>query len=385
MPYPAEHTFGSLSGPYTWSYSDGSPGGSAEQPWKTRVNIHPASKSNPKRADGTRPMSSWSHYGGWWRSPSDTEGTVYDAFGTDITYQGCCAPANIDPPLLKVWDGGADYARLKALASWSERQVEYSDALRSAGQTAGMVGDLGKGMAKTLEEAMTKRGVGIARHWKKLPGWYLQYLYGWKPLMDDISNATDRLVKGFDEGNSLHVILKAGWKGRKEVLFTNGGGQWDSNLNVDTWLLLEQRNKAIFKYAFPADRLPTLQPVGFFGGLWEAAPMSFVLDWVAPVGTWLTALDANTLAVYFEEGCSSEMVRALEVRSEHRPAYPPPWWLTSELRNFDTELIVKPFAFTRVLESPWSLTSRIPFRADLNLNHAAQGLALLSQALKKLY
>jgi hypothetical protein len=203
--------------------------------------------------------------------------------------------------------------------------------------------------------------------------------------MDDISNITDRLVKGFDAGNTLHVMLKGSWKGRKEVRFTNGGGNWASYFNVDTWLLLEQKNKSVFKYAFPADRLPTLEPCGFFGGLWEAAPMSFVLDWVAPVGNWLKALDANALAVYFVEGSSSEMVRTIGCRSVHRPIGTVPSWLKVSLINYDTGLILKPYNFTRTLESPWSITSRVPFRADLNLNHAAQGLALLSQALKRLY
>jgi hypothetical protein len=83
---------------------------------------------------------------------------------------GCSTSANIDPSQLNVWTGGRDYARLKALASWSERQVEYSDALRTAGQTAGMVGDLGKGLALELEQAMRKHGKGIARHWKKIAG-----------------------------------------------------------------------------------------------------------------------------------------------------------------------------------------------------------------------
>lgn len=384
MPYPALNVYGEKIGPYRYWYDDGAPPLTDEQSYMARNAVHPASTSNPKRPDGTRAMSAWRHYGGWWRSPSTTKGIIHDAFGYDLFFEGCSAPANIVPSLLQVWDGAADYARLKALSSWTDRQVEYSEALRTAGQTARMVGDLGKGMATELEQAMLKHGKGIARHWKKLPGWYLQYLYGWKPLMDDISNITDRLVKGFDEGNTLHVCLVGKWKGRREVTFSNGGGEWGGFLSADTILLLEQKNKSVFKYAFPADRLPTLEPMGFFGGLWEAAPFSFVVDWVAPVGNWLKALDANTLAVYFEEGCASEMVRTIGVRSEFNPASSP-WWITSELYDFDTTLIVKPFNFTRKLESPWSITSRIPFRADLDLNHAAQGLSLLTQAMNRLY
>lgn len=384
MPYPAVSVDGFLTGPFTVNdWSGWSAVGSAG--YKRTVKSHPASTSNPIRPDGTRAMSAWRHYGGWWRSPSNTEADwVNNSYpGWWQKLNGCFPTANIDPKVLQLWDGGRDTARLRALATWAERQVEYSDALRTAGQTAGMVGDLGKGMAHELESAMSRRGANLARHWKKLPGWYLQYLYGWKPLMDDISNITDRLVKGFDAGNTLHVMLKGKWKGRGEILTSNDGGTWGSYFNVDTYLLVEQRNTAVFKYAFPADRLPTLEPIGFFGGLWEAAPMSFVLDWIAPVGTWLTALDANALACYFVEGSSSEVVRTLSSRCEARQIGEPAW--TATLRNYDTELIIPPYNFTRTLESPWSITSRVPFRADLNLSHAAQGLSLLSQAMKRLW
>lgn len=380
MPYPAIVLDAELIGPWVQTQN----GVSTEFDnigYKRRKQFHPASISNPIRPDGTRAMSAWRHYGGWWRSPSNGESVArhpwYPIY--DVYQKGCLTAADLDPSLLQVWDGGLAQARLNALASWSERQVQYSIALAQAGSTAKMVGDLGKGMAHSLEEAMSKKGVGIARHWKKLPGWYLQWLYGWKPLMDDISNATDRLVKGFDEGNTLHVVLKGKWKGRKEIITGNfGGGARGWAGEVFTTWLIEQKNRSVFKYAFPADRLPTLQPTGFFGGLWEGAPYSFCLDWLAPVGTWLNALDANTLAVYFVEGCSSEMVRALQCSSE-------PGSVEAEMRNYATEIIIRPWNFTRVLESPWSIFTRVPFRADLSLSHAAQGMALLTQAMKRLY
>lgn len=382
MPYPAISVNGTSVGPWklTSNYSSSVYNGTAG--FRRVAQVHPASTSNPIRPDGTRAMSAWRHYGGWWRSPSNADGVAKVGSWEQDFYNGCIETANLNPGVLQVWDGGRDVARLNALASWADRQVEYSDALRTAGDTAKMVGDLGKGLAHELFNAGEKYGRNIARHWKKLPGWYLQYLYGWKPLMDDIANATDRLVRGFDEGNTLHVILKGSWKGRGEVVTDNfKGGSWGSVWNVDTYWDLSQKNRCTMKYAFPADRLPNLQPMGFFGGLWEAAPFSFVADWLAPTGTWLRALDANALAIYFVEGSSSEVVRVVGVRSVHRPLLT----IQAQLRRYETEIIRAPYNFTRVLESPWSITSRIPFRADLNLSHAAQGLSLLTQAMKRLY
>lgn len=382
MPYPGVNVAGTLNGPWMIQYPSGSIVKFNNATYQYVYQYHPASHSNPIQPDGTRRMSAWRHYGGRWRSPSNAKG-VMSSGPYVYRYSGCFPSAPISPAHLKVWSGGRDTARLRALASWSERQVEYSAALRQAGQTARMVGDLGKGLAEELFDATRRYGGNLARHWKKLPEWYLQYLYGWKPLMDDISLITDKLVKGTDMGNTMHVVLKGRWSGKGEQTFTSHGGQWGTPFNCDTILQLEQRNTSVFKYAFPADRIPTLEPIGFFGGLWEGAPYSFVLDWVAPVGSWLNALDACALAIYFVEGSSSESVRTTGVRTIHYPYGTGGFSVT--LDDFETSLIQKPWSFERVLESPWSITSRVPFRADLNLNHAAQGLSLLSQALKGLY
>lgn len=383
MPYPAINLDGYLTGPWTWQFMSNPPVNQPEAGYKRHVQSHPASVSNPMRPDGTRAMSAWRHYGGWWRSPSN--GIGVQRYGPySYTARGCVPVAPIVPGSLQVWNGGRDTARLRALASWAEREVEYGMALRQAGQTARMVGDLGKGLSRELMSEIGKRGAtGVARHWKKLPEWYLQYLYGWRPLMDDISLITDKLVDTIKFTDFMKVKLVGKWKGTAVKTVSSMGGVWGSNFNVDTSFTLTQRNKTVMTYGFPIDRLPNLEPIGFFGGLWEGAPYSFVLDWLAPVGSWLNALDANALACYFLEGCSSEMVRASNPTSRHKNRGDLSW--ITEMSRYDTEFIIPPYNFTRTLESPWSFTSRIPFRADLNLNHAAQGLSLLTQALKRLY
>lgn len=386
MPYPAVNLNGYLDGPFSVT-DTGSPPFWATAGYMRVVKSHPASISNPIGPDGTRAMSPWRHYGGRWRNPSNTEGRQWlTAWGPDVfqrVLSGCSPTADIDPGSLQVWDGGHDTSRLRALASWSDRQVEYSAALAQAGQTARMVGDLGKGFASQIEKALSKKGPQNAKNWKKIPSWYLEYLYGWQPLMDDIDNITDKLVKSVDMGETMHVMLKGRWKGRGEKVVTNSfGSSWGSQYTVESTMQLEQKNTSVFKYMFPSDRLPNLEPTAFFGTTWELAPYSFVLDKVLPVGTWLNALDANALACYFVEGSSSEMVRVLNFSKQEHVGGESGW--TVEMRRFETVLQSRPWNFTRVLENPWSITSRVPFRADLNLSHAAQGMALLSQALIRL-
>lgn len=382
MPYPAANVNGQLTGPWTQTTSSGSTINGTST-FQRMVDIHPASKTNPIRPDGTRGMSSWSHYGGRWSSPTSAVG-LYEVAVPPFwrRYTGCIQTASITPSELQVWAGGRDAAKLKALGHWSERQVELSAALAQAKQTAKMVGDLGKGLAEQMTRAAS-RGGGVPSQWKRIPGWYLQYLYGWKPLMDDLDNITTRLVGDIEMGQTMHVRLTGKWKGRAVRVFSNSsGGTWGSFFNVNSEVLLEQTNRTVLKYMFPSDRLPNLKPTGFFGTTWELVPYSFVLDKLSPVGSWLSALDANALAIYFQEGCSSEMVRALSIDSKHEPIGLPAG-TTAKLSKFETTFVAKPYKFTRLLENPLSLLTRIPFRSDLNLSHAAQGLALLTQAMKR--
>jgi hypothetical protein len=248
-----------------------------------------------------------------------------------------------------------------------------------------MVGDLGKGMANSLFDLLEHKPPQAAKLWKELPGWYLQYLYGWKPLMDDITNSVGRLVDYDLALDVFHLKLRGKWKGRGEYItpdfpaFTSAG-QW----TLRSRLTLEQINRCVLRYDVPNDRLAGLQPLGFFGGLWEGAPYSFVLDWIAPIGDWLTALDANSLGIYFKEGTSSEIVKVLDVVTEDRSQELAPPGYTQYAMNYQVTLERSPWNFVRTLETPWSITSRVPFRADLNLQHAAQGLSLLAVAMKAL-
>lgn len=395
MPYPGKDLNATLKGPWTMKYFEyGVNTGTyqGEVGYQTRMERHPSSITNPVKPDGTRAMSGWSHSGGRWRSASNAAARQQPRGYPPGTYwqelSGCFPTADIRPNELQVWKDGAVMSRLRALASWTERQVEYNAALRQAGQTAKMVGDLGKGLANQLFDAASRKGAtGInARNWKKLPGWYLEYLYGWAPLADDIANGVDKLIDEIRFNDShLDVNLVGKWSGRGEMTFDNAlGSTWGSNNTTDTTLQLKQFNKTVMRYRIPFDRLENLQPLGFFGTQYELAPFSFVLDWVLPVGTWLNALDANALAIYFVEGSTSEMVRATS--SSTRLRYPGGGGgtLISGVAGYDVEIQRWPFRFQRILETPWSITSRVPFRTDLNLSHAAQGLSLLAQALARI-
>lgn len=157
--------------------------------------------------------------------------------------------------------------------------------------------------------------------------------------------------------------------------YANLGIGW----HTDYTLTVEQRCQAQFRYDIPKSGVENVQPLGFFGNLWEGSPYSFVLDWAAPIGDWLTALDANALAPYFTEGCVSEYLKTISATA----AEVGDGWQLSSLGGGPISGI-KPYSFVRVLRGPDTFV-RIPIRNPLSLNHAAQGLSLLTQALKSWY
>ncbi len=343
-----------------------------------------ASTNNGLRLDKTRAMASFSRWGSRMTSDSNIEVISYYSNPAEwFKYNGPPPCLDVSPrsSSLIVWNGGADQAALKAFASWGENKVAYSDALRHAGDTAKMVGDFSKGIAHGLDDLMHQKvkqsGRQVMRQWKKLPGWYLEYLYGWKPLADDIENAVDQLSDMIQLNDSLHVILKGRWSGRAEKKYLVSaplGIGWEAEYR----LIVEQRNEAQFRYNIPNSGLENVQPLGFFGTLWEGSKASFVVDWLAPFGSWLTALDANALAPYFLEGCVSQTIRTISIDREIKSSG---GWNLSSIGGGPVNGI-KPFSFSRSLRGPDTLSVGIPIRNPLSLNHAAQGLSLLSQVMK---
>lgn len=347
-----------------------------------------ASTNNPLRIDKTRQMAPFQRWGSRMISDARIEvRSFYYAPWEWFEYTGPRPALYVtSASQLRVWSGGADAALLKAFASWGEKKVAYSTALQQAGQTSRMVGDMARGIAEGLDAQMTKHGRKQwgrqqMRNWKKLPGWYLQYLYGWKPLADDIENVVDQLSESIQFNDSLHVILKGQWKGRGEKVFRVTAGGLTVGWATEYSLVVEQRNQAQFRYDIPNSGLANVQPLGFFGNLWEGSPYSFVLDWAAPIGQWLTALDANALAPYFVEGSVSEYLKTVSISAKEVSVG---GWQVSSLGGGPINGI-KPYSFSRVLRGPSTLSVGIPIRNPLSLNHGAQGLALLAQKLKSWY
>lgn len=129
---------------------------------------------------------------------------------------------------------------------------------------------------------------------KDVSGLYLQYKFGWRPLMNDIHGAYNLLQKGINE-QPLQVkataveshLASASTSGRFQV---HGTGKKGCQIGIS--------------YRVTDPVLAAKAQVGLANPIataWELVPMSFVFDWFIPVGDILGALGAR-LGMTFDHG-----------------------------------------------------------------------------------
>jgi hypothetical protein len=144
---------------------------------------------------------------------------------------------------------------------------------------------------------------------------------------------------------------------------------------------LMQIERCGLTFSFPdwyQESLPVISP---FGNLWEQTPYSFIADWFLPIGDWVASMESMQLAPFFKEGFQSSLIKRQFRNSRFSQAD------NAFLFRSTSQLPVRgsDYWYERsVVHSLAEVAFRLPsLRNPLSLDHAAQGLALLTQVLKK--
>jgi hypothetical protein len=115
-------------------------------------------------------------------------------------------------------------------------------------------------------------------------GLWLEYSYGWKPLVEDIYNAVNVLQKpwpyrvctGKAQGQLAVKITSANQYGHSETNYL-----WTLRIRLQTTIALSNWT------AWQANELGLTNPASI---AWEVVPFSFVVDWFLPIGQYLESL-----------------------------------------------------------------------------------------------
>lgn len=114
---------------------------------------------------------------------------------------------------------------------------------------------------------------------KTLSSNWLELQYGWVPLLSDIKAGAEAFASLYNEERSVYTVNMTK-QGRiySDAGYTVNGGAWS-----------KQRLKAIVRRNNTSAMTPSIvDPVLV---AWELLPLSFVADWILPIGNYLEALD----------------------------------------------------------------------------------------------
>lgn len=232
-------------------------------------------------------------------------------YDTDFTVSG--GHDDLPYPSLRAnnipWPPGNDIGRAEVSALLKVRDQKFNAALAlaEADKSAALIGNrvtslyrayssFRKGNFKQaahhLEIKPPRSGKGSANNW-------LEYQYGWMPLLHDIYGAHEELRRPFRQRN-----LRIGVKSRVSSEDRVENVSVFNPFKVKSVIRYRFRTQVCLWYEVQNEALLTASATGLVNPLeiaWELTPWSFVVDWMLPVGDVLGALTA-TSGVTFVSG-----------------------------------------------------------------------------------
>lgn len=203
---------------------------------------------------------------------------------------------------------------IRALNKLKNSDVDFGVMLAESHQTADLFSTNAKRIAKQVSNFSRSNPKDFAKaalysgskNWKKVPNSWLELVYGWSPLMQDISGAMSALEKRNDAmGATFRVASKKSWSESKD--FPSLAFCIDQVLNARVDCKFEA--KVVLNYRLRNYLLAKLSSLGLANPasiVWEKTKYSFVVDWFLPVGNWISALGGD-FGYDFLSGCRSQM------------------------------------------------------------------------------
>jgi hypothetical protein len=250
---------------------------------------------------------------------------------------------------------GADFAErkssMKALTTRTMQLVKAARSLKAL-NVRGFLKALGV-KRRTVRKSASDMG-----------GLWLEYSFGWKPLVEDIWSAVMVLQRPMPRFSTCTGKAHAS----KVVSFSEGTGiylgQYDRS-TFTTAVMLKADVSVSNWVAWKANELGLINPLSV---AWEVVPFSFVADWFIPVGGFLQSL-TDFVGLSF----SNSMITWYAVERNDRYWRYPSWHHNIKKRATVMRRLVIP--------SPPELQSRF---TGFYSARGANAIALLSQALRDL-
>lgn len=217
---------------------------------------------------------------------------------------------------------------------------------------------------------------------ENLSNYWLEYIYGWRPLLDDIYGSAELLadsylknrpefVKSFSE---MSVEIED-----QQIRFNTGGtpGSFYAERMRGS-----SRAQARFVVGFSVENsmVDAAQRTGLTNPLalaWELVPYSFVVDWILPIGNYLSHLDTTTGLVFHSGSESSSLNDSLTT-----------YWTGSKKVAEDTSVegcgrVITVISKNRSILSDFPSAAFPRFDPNLGATRLTTALALLTSAFNR--
>jgi hypothetical protein len=190
--------------------------------------------------------------------------------------------------------------------SLGERREAAGMMLANFGKIAKAYRALRKGEFSKAADAL---GIGYTRHQRSrdgrryrggfrpedVPSRWLEYQYGWKPLLSDVYNAAEAIVfEDYESPTRTYYHVK-----ERQVYEESPSITTTVNTGIALVTKSTQRIECLCRFDFYPDwdemAFKTADDWGMTNPLsiaWELVPFSFVVDWALPIGDYLNALTA---------------------------------------------------------------------------------------------
>lgn len=219
--------------------------------------------------------------------------------------------AAVSPPAVRqlITNSDRDRALIELLKRIGDAKWSAGQALIEAQSSIDMIGKSAATLQRAMMSAVRKDWRGVARalsvkpkklgeHANDVASGWLQYSFGWVPVVEDAVMSAAALNGLFDESGKAIVMAKTSQQLKDTVKST--GTSIPSHIDPRPTLDWKQTNeftdelKMSLYFKLRADFLRDLSRYGIVGAstIWAVQPMSFVADWFLPIGDWLAAMDA---------------------------------------------------------------------------------------------
>jgi hypothetical protein len=124
------------------------------------------------------------------------------------------------------------------------------------------------------------------------PEIWLELQYGWRPLANDIFDGVNEIIRAFNQRDvDFYTVTRQGGSSLLLPSVPNAG--WQCTFSNSAGVTVEGKLRYTVNDSFVAymNSLRITNPAYI---AWTALPYSFVVDWIAPVGDMLTALNSAT-------------------------------------------------------------------------------------------